>query len=1147
MQILEYFPDLFTRFPQYSNLIPAPSFSYDAIQFIRIVKTKEVVNAYCEKFLDTCEDAIKDFDNPEKPVSLEELGEIKSALFEFYKESYYNKENADFRRFAIRAEDLIFQIFDYFVRHTDDQRELVNEAKFPYIASDEGERFREEILSCPSPFLLFAHVFFRDSSNHLVPSLLNPSNAEKIAKMYEDYFLHTMKINPPISISQNIHDPICILPFLQIMGDQTEQPFCKKVLDAIVENVSSLTPATLGLDAIDTDRLKVNIYLRGSLLTSISPIAYRELLGAFLMHFPHTESFTSKEDYSRLFYPGSFWSNILYLENSLRHIGSGDDPSRIKEINQQKTASLEEFSLQLFKKLDLQSLPIEIRIGIIRIFFPTQVSRIKVLIEMMESVPYNQMMKITDVLKDEFESALPGIRGGAPLASIKDYHSLEPLYLEMLQIFTDRGIREGRFRLDTQGGFIHYIQSIKNIFTRETEQTDAFLIKTVRRFTGFTPSIIGIKMRELILHHFFLIPKMNHEASIFAMECLAGKTFQEMDAEEAFQNLLSVLPEPSQWRDETLKSILNTKVSKKEQVELIMPALRKDNLSEKEVVEKEAKYDIEQYFINKTDIEEKADLLIWYYLKKPFTSKIYEKIKDALHLTEEQLREHINQLHPEERKVFTEKLLGEILFQFKEEWNEKVIPARLRLRNEVFLDAFQTPFLRKLMPLCYEVMEDELLDLSMQVQLFYRCFIHKASAERSDANLMKDVFEAMGAPMVKFGQILGQRIGNIPEDYRKVLKELEDRVATIDYLEALNLLEEALGVSPWEIFSEIQLTENAGAFKAILKGRLKKTGEEVAIKILKPDALSVTLRVINFLKRLNVQIQEVHKGEFGQIPDISFLLEDLETMMRRELDFNEEIKNQKELKTRYEKKGFFSSIRIKIPKTFPKLCRKNVIVESWIEGVRFDSSRLKDETGLSTKKAERIASKTVRGQIIRYHEWHGDPHPGNILFGRDEKGVFMTFLDSALFGRLTSQEFNAFIEILAYLEKGNVEEASKLMRSFCFNENSSSDYKALEAKLKEGIEGLTQRDFRTVMDFLIKFFLFDVNKSGYRLKFDFFILAKTITTVEKYYEETKTWSSDLEQRYIFSALRLKQWFMRRMPAIRDRLPFGAAKLIRTNI
>jgi len=152
--------------------------------------------------------------------------------------------------------------------------------------------------------------------------------------------------------------------------------------------------------------------------------------------------------------------------------------------------------------------------------------------------------------------------------------------------------------------------------------------------------------------------------------------------------------------------------------------------------------------------------------------------------------------------------------------------------------------------------------------------------------------------------------------------------------------------------------------------------ERVAIKVQYPDiaaAIDAEMKLAGLLPA------------GGPIKTWAFDLDSYKTTLKDtlndELDYLHEMKQQLQ---------YASSMHIEglhIPHVFPVLCRRNVLVQEWAEGVRL--SETADWPLQARLYIARTLMQAMFQSLFEFGLVHGDPHPGNMLFQHHVKAFYL--------------------------------------------------------------------------------------------------------------------------------------------------------------
>ena len=104
---------------------------------------------------------------------------------------------------------------------------------------------------------------------------------------------------------------------------------------------------------------------------------------------------------------------------------------------------------------------------------------------------------------------------------------------------------------------------------------------------------------------------------------------------------------------------------------------------------------------------------------------------------------------------------------------------------------------------------------------------------------------ALGPAYIKFGQILSTRPDVVGAELANQLTYLQDKLPPFSNETAKNMIEADLGRPVDEIFSEFSEPVAAASIAQVHRARLADSGEEVAVKVLRPNIASAFSRDID--------------------------------------------------------------------------------------------------------------------------------------------------------------------------------------------------------------------------------------------------------------------------------------------------------------
>lgn len=257
-----------------------------------------------------------------------------------------------------------------------------------------------------------------------------------------------------------------------------------------------------------------------------------------------------------------------------------------------------------------------------------------------------------------------------------------------------------------------------------------------------------------------------------------------------------------------------------------------------------------------------------------------------------------------------------------------------------------------------------------------------------------------GPIYIKFGQNLSTRPDIIGEEIAEYLSDLQDKLPPFSGDEVRLALKEELGGE--DIFADFDFNATSAASIAQVHKAKLKTGEKVAVKILRPGIYEEYERDIKFLyfcaKFSKFFIASSERLKPKEIVDLS------RKIMEGELDLLLEASNASELKI-----NMADDPSIIVPDVYWKYSTRRILVLSWIDGVSIYNTKAIAKYNLDIEDISRKIAIMFFNQAYRDGFFHADLHPGNIMVTKDGK---IGLVDFGITGRLPEKDRLAVSEIL---------------------------------------------------------------------------------------------------------------------------------------
>ncbi|WP_053367521.1 ABC1 kinase family protein [Bacillus sp. FJAT-27245] len=259
---------------------------------------------------------------------------------------------------------------------------------------------------------------------------------------------------------------------------------------------------------------------------------------------------------------------------------------------------------------------------------------------------------------------------------------------------------------------------------------------------------------------------------------------------------------------------------------------------------------------------------------------------------------------------------------------------------------------------------------------------------------IKGLLEELGPTFIKLGQLLSIRSDLLPDDVIRELETLQDDVPPVPIDEIKEKLTNELGKPPEEIFHSFNEDYAAAASIGQVHEAVLWTGEKVMVKVQRPGirkTIHTDLEILRDMARLLEQ-----NYEWAEQYKVSEITEELSNSIRKELDYIEEARNTETIALQFE-----DNEKIKVPEIFWDYTTSHILTMERIDGIKITDVNLKVA---DKKKRRELADLLVQAfvtQILREGFFHGDPHPGNMLY--IEGTGQLAFIDFGQVGRLSGR------------------------------------------------------------------------------------------------------------------------------------------------
>ena len=248
-------------------------------------------------------------------------------------------------------------------------------------------------------------------------------------------------------------------------------------------------------------------------------------------------------------------------------------------------------------------------------------------------------------------------------------------------------------------------------------------------------------------------------------------------------------------------------------------------------------------------------------------------------------------------------------------------------------------------------------------------------SQRSWAERIRRALEDLGPIFVKFGQMLSTRRDLLPTDLADELARLQDRVPPFDGEAARKAIEQSLGRTVQEMFSQFDTAPLASASVAqVHAARLGDT--DVIVKVLRPGIEKTIRRDIRLMYTLARFVERYWAGARRLHP--VDLVTEYEGIIFDELDLTREAANASQLRRNFE-----NSELLYVPEVYWDYTSRNVMTMERIYGIQISDREELLRHGVDLKCLAERGVEIFFTQVFNHNFFHADMHPGNIFISRE--------------------------------------------------------------------------------------------------------------------------------------------------------------------
>ncbi|MFV0410157.1 MAG: 2-polyprenylphenol 6-hydroxylase [Paracoccus sp. (in: a-proteobacteria)] len=261
---------------------------------------------------------------------------------------------------------------------------------------------------------------------------------------------------------------------------------------------------------------------------------------------------------------------------------------------------------------------------------------------------------------------------------------------------------------------------------------------------------------------------------------------------------------------------------------------------------------------------------------------------------------------------------------------------------------------------------------------------------------------ALGPAYIKFGQILSTRPDVVGAELADQLSYLQDKLPPFPMDQARAMIEADLGQPVSKIFSEFSEPVAAASIAQVHRARRADTGQEIAVKVLRPNIAVAFSRDIDAFHFGADMIEAISPATRRLRP--KDVVSHFEGVVNGELDLRLEAASASLFAENTK-----DDTNFEVPRPHWNLTSRRVLASDWAEGIPLGDLAAIRAAGINTGVlAERILQLFL-AHALRDGFFHGDMHQGNLKVALN--GDLIAF-DFGIMGEIDEYTRRIYAEIL---------------------------------------------------------------------------------------------------------------------------------------
>jgi ubiquinone biosynthesis protein len=365
-----------------------------------------------------------------------------------------------------------------------------------------------------------------------------------------------------------------------------------------------------------------------------------------------------------------------------------------------------------------------------------------------------------------------------------------------------------------------------------------------------------------------------------------------------------------------------------------------------------------------------------------------------------------------------------------------------------------------------------------------RLFLNKEIVRQPFPVQLRMRLEILGPTYVKLGQILSLRQDILPDIVTSELRNLLSDLPPVSYEEIHSIVEADLGRPVDEIFAEVDEVPLGSASIAQSHWARLATGEQVILKVVKPNIRDLLYRDATLLRTTARFLQVI-------IPRYQprRVIDEFCEYTLREVEMQLEAENAETFND-----NFSDMPDVVFPKIFREFSANNVLCMEFLDGDRPDVAEVTSMPLVERQRLIDLGAEAIIRMLYQDGFFHADLHPANLLVLPEVK---VGFLDLGMVGHFDPELRHNLLELFYAMVMEDFEGAARHLAAV-----SQTDPRSDVAGFRSAVKEVARRWRRHARfeDFSLALLILECIQLGarYHLYFpvEMVLMVKALVTYE---------------------------------------------------